>query len=82
MPASTWCFSDPEDGRCWGEFWAERLVRSRFAAEAPGADLATMDHLEHLAGSSLSWMGGGCFFVPHCELIYTPRISGGHGPRP
>jgi SAM-dependent methyltransferase len=74
MSASMWCFATTEERRWWGELWAERLTRSRFAEQAIGRHLATATDLERLAEGWRTWMAEDevCFFVPHAEVLCTP----------
>ncbi len=74
VSASMWCFATPEERQWWGELWAERLTRSRFAEQAIGEHLATAIDLERLAAGWRAWMAerDACFFVPHGEVLCTP----------
>jgi SAM-dependent methyltransferase len=72
--ASMWCFTTSEERVWWGELWAERLTRSRFAEQATLQRLAEVADLERLAAGWREWVAEeeGCFFVPHAEVLCTP----------
>jgi len=72
--ASAWYFSTVEERRWWGELWAERLTRSRFADQATASRLATAADLDRLADGWRRWIADddACFFVLHAELLCTP----------
>lgn len=74
VSASVWCFATPEERGWWGDLWAERLTRSRFAEQAVGERLATGPGLERLADGWRAWTAArdGCFFVPHGEVLCAP----------
>ncbi len=74
VSASMWCFATPAERQWWGELWAERLTRSRFAEQAIGEHLASASDLERLAAGWQAWMveRDACFFVPHGEVLCTP----------
>jgi len=72
--ASMWCFATPEERVWWGELWADRLTRSRFAEQATLHHLAEVAELERLADGWRAWVAeeDGCFFVPHAEVLCLP----------
>ncbi|MCL4422716.1 MAG: methyltransferase domain-containing protein [Actinobacteria bacterium] len=74
VSASMWCFATPSERQWWGELWAERLTKSRFAEQATNEHLASTADLERLAEGWRAWMveGDGCFFLPHGEVLCTP----------
>lgn len=72
--ASAWCFASDAERRWWGELWAERITRTRFAEQATATGLATVRELHTLAEAWRSWIDaeGASFIVPHGEVLCTP----------
>ncbi|GAA3709269.1 methyltransferase domain-containing protein [Microlunatus aurantiacus] len=69
--ASTWCFADPGDVAWWSQTWAERVVRSDFAAQALQAGLSDATELAELS-AGWRWWGDqpdAWFAVLHGELL-------------
>jgi ubiquinone/menaquinone biosynthesis C-methylase UbiE len=69
--ASTWCFASPEDVAWWSQTWAERVVRSGFAAQALEAGLADPAELDELSAGWRAWgeQAAAWFAVLHGELL-------------
>ncbi len=74
VSASMWCFATREERRWWGELWAERLTRSRFADQATSNSLATPADLDRLADGWRAWLAerDASFFIPHGEVLCKP----------
>lgn len=74
LSASMWCYASADERRWWGDLWAERLTRSRFAEQATSEHLATTADLERLADGWRAWMeeNDACFLIPHGEVLCAP----------
>jgi SAM-dependent methyltransferase len=69
--SSTWTYATESERAWWGGMWAERTVKSSFAATATGAGHATPGELERIAGGWRAWAADedGWFLVPHGEIL-------------
>jgi SAM-dependent methyltransferase len=69
--SSTWTYATPEERAWWGGLWADRTVRSAYAASAVGGGYATADDLRRIADGWRAWAGhqDGWFAVVHGEIL-------------
>jgi len=69
--AGVWCYATPEDRTWWAGLWADRAVKSNFAAQAIDHGLADEVGLELLADAWREWgeEPDGWFAVLHGEVI-------------
>jgi SAM-dependent methyltransferase len=69
--ASSWCFATGEERAWWGDLWAERLTRSRFAHQAVSHGCASTQDLVRLAEAWRRWSADpdGWFVISHGEVL-------------
>jgi SAM-dependent methyltransferase len=69
--SSTWTYAAPADRSWWGALWAERTVKSTFAATATAGGHATAGDLERIAAGWREWAADedGWFLVPNGETL-------------
>ncbi len=69
--ASAWCYATPTDRVWWADLWADRCVRSNFAAQAIEHGLADEVGLEQLADAWHVWgaQEDGWFSILHGEVV-------------
>jgi ubiquinone/menaquinone biosynthesis C-methylase UbiE len=69
--AGVWCYATPEDRTWWAGLWADRAVKSNFAAQAIDHGLADEVGLELLADAWREWgeEPDGWFAVLHGEVL-------------
>ncbi|WP_207457302.1 methyltransferase domain-containing protein [Herbiconiux sp. SYSU D00978] len=69
--ASIWCFASDEEREWWGGAWAERAIRSDFAAHAKRHGLATDEDLQEMSAAWLEWVAArdGWLGMPHGEIL-------------
>jgi SAM-dependent methyltransferase len=73
--SSTWTYATEAERAWWGGLWADRTVKSAFAAAATGGGHATAEDLERIADGWRAWAADedGWFLVPHGEILGRPR---------
>lgn len=66
-----WCYSTEEEIKWWSELWAERTLKSAFAASAIKQGKADEEKLAQISGYWLDWGSkeDAYFFVPNGEII-------------
>jgi SAM-dependent methyltransferase len=71
VSTSTWTYATPEDRAWWGGLWADRTVKSSYAANATGGGHATQEGLERIADGWRTWAADpdGWFAVIHGEIL-------------
>lgn len=69
--ASAWCYATPHDRVWWSDLWADRCVRSNFAAQAIEHGLADEVGLEQLADAWHQWgtHEDAWFSILHGEVV-------------
>jgi ubiquinone/menaquinone biosynthesis C-methylase UbiE len=69
--SSNWTFATAADRSWWGGLWAERTVKSSFAAAATEGGHATAAYLGRLADGWRTWAAAedGWFLVPNGEIL-------------
>lgn len=69
--SSTWTYVTEADRSWWGSLWADRTVKSTFAATATSGGHATPGYLERIADGWRTWAAheDGWFLVPHGEIL-------------
>src|ERR1700744_1524567 len=69
--SSNWTYATEADRAWWGGLWADRTVKSTFAATATEGGHATAGYLERIAGGWRTWAaeGEGGFLVPPGEIL-------------
>lgn len=69
--ASAWCYAGPTDRVWWSDLWADRCVRSNFAAQAIEHGLADEVGLEQLADAWHAWgaQEDAWFSILHGEVV-------------
>jgi len=69
--SSTWTFATETERAWWGGLWADRTVKSAFAASATASGHATPEDLERVADGWRAWAADedGWFLVPHGEIL-------------
>ena len=69
-----WTYATDEDRRWWADLWADRSTRTALADRAVELGLASRDELDEIAAAWRTWakQPGGCFVVPHGEILATP----------
>jgi SAM-dependent methyltransferase len=69
--SSNWTYATPAERSWWGSLWAERTLKSAFAATATGGGHATPEYLERIAGGWRTWAADedGWFLVPNGEVL-------------
>jgi SAM-dependent methyltransferase len=73
--SSTWTYATPQERKWWGGLWADRTVRSSYAASATGGGYATAGDLEKIAAGWRAWAAhqDGWFAVVHGEILCRVR---------
>nr|WP_272902110.1 class I SAM-dependent methyltransferase [Brevibacterium daeguense] len=68
-----WVFATPEDCGWWGDTWADRISRSKLAADVVGFGLADASELEGIAASWRGWSAhpDAWFTVAHSTALIT-----------
>ena len=68
---SAWVFSSDRDREWWGGAWAERAVRSTFAAHAIESGHSSRAELERISAAWRAWTADpdAWFLMPHGEII-------------
>ena len=71
VSTSTWTYATPEDRDWWGGLWADRTVKSAYAANATGGGYATTADLERIADGWRAWAADpdAWFLVPNGEVL-------------
>jgi SAM-dependent methyltransferase len=71
VSTSTWTYATPEERGWWGGLWADRTVKSSYAANATGGGHATHEELERIADGWRAWAADpdGWFAVIHGEIL-------------
>lgn len=69
--SSNWTYATEPEREWWGGLWAERTVKSTFAATAADGGHATPEYLERIADGWRAWAADedGWFLVPHGEIL-------------
>ncbi len=69
--SSTWTFATEAERSWWGSVWADRTVKSRYAALATEGGYARPADLQRIAGAWTAWAAGedSWFLVPHGEIV-------------
>jgi SAM-dependent methyltransferase len=69
--SSTWTFASPGERAWWGGLWADRTVKSSYAANAVDGGYATPADLERIAEGWLAWAEhqDGWFAVVNGEIL-------------
>jgi len=73
--SSTWTYATDGEREWWGGLWADRTVKSAFAAGATSGGHATTGDLERIADGWRAWAAheDGWFLVPHGEILCRVR---------
>jgi SAM-dependent methyltransferase len=73
--SSTWTYATDGEREWWGGLWADRTVKSAFAASATSGGHATQGDLERIADGWRAWAAheDGWFLVPHGEILCRVR---------
>ena len=71
VSTSTWTYATPEDRAWWGGLWADRTVKSSYAASATGGGHATIGDLARIADGWRAWAADpdGWFAVINGEIL-------------
>ena len=69
--SSNWTYATEAERSWWGGLWADRTVKSSFAATATEGGHATTEYLERIAGGWRTWAADedGWFLVPNGEIL-------------
>ena len=69
--SSNWTYATEADRAWWGGLWADRTVKSAFAAAATAGGYATAADLERIADGWRAWAADedGWFLVPNGEIL-------------
>jgi SAM-dependent methyltransferase len=69
--SSNWTYATEAEREWWGGLWADRTVKSTFAATATGGGHATTEDLQRIADGWRAWAADndGWFLVPHGEIL-------------
>ena len=69
--SSNWTYATEAERAWWGGLWADRTVKSTFAATATGGGHAIPEDLERIADGWRAWAADedGWFLVPHGEIL-------------
>jgi SAM-dependent methyltransferase len=69
--SSNWTYATEAERAWWGGLWADRTVKSTFAATATGGGHATPEDLGRIADGWRAWAADrdGWFLVPHGEIL-------------
>lgn len=73
--SSNWTYATEAEREWWGGLWAERTVKSTFAATATAGGHATTEDLERIADGWRAWAAdeNGWFLVPNGEILCRVR---------
>ena len=73
--SSNWTYATAAEREWWGGLWAERTVKSTFAAAATAGGHATTEDLERIADGWRAWAADedGWFVVPNGEILCRVR---------
>jgi ubiquinone/menaquinone biosynthesis C-methylase UbiE len=71
VTSSTWTFAAAEDRGWWGDMWAERALRSDFAAQAVRYGLASWPELQEISAAWRRWAAceDAVLIVVHGEVL-------------
>ncbi|MFI5896390.1 class I SAM-dependent methyltransferase [Actinoplanes sp. NPDC051513] len=71
--SSTWCFATPADREWWGGMWADRVLKSEFAATALRTGAAAQEDLQRISDGWRAWAAhpDGWMSLLHGELLAT-----------
>jgi SAM-dependent methyltransferase len=71
VSSSTWTFATPRERAWWGGLWADRTVKSSYAANAVDGGYATAGDLSRIAAGWRTWAAhqDGCFAVVNGEIL-------------
>ena len=71
VSSSTWTFATPQERAWWGGLWADRTVKSSYAANAVAGGYATQADLEKIAEGWRTWAAhqDGWFAVVNGEIL-------------
>ena len=71
VSTSTWTYATETDRDWWGGLWADRTVKSAYAANATGGGYATTADLARIADGWRAWAADpdGWFAVIHGEIL-------------
>jgi SAM-dependent methyltransferase len=69
--SSNWTYATEADRVWWGGLWADRTLKSAYAATATAGGYATAADLERIAAGWRAWAADedGWFLVPHGEIL-------------
>jgi hypothetical protein len=69
--SSNWTYATEAERSWWGGLWADRTLKSTFAATATEGGHATAEYLERIAAGWRTWAADedGWFLVPHGEIL-------------
>jgi SAM-dependent methyltransferase len=75
ISSSNWTYASPREREWWGGLWADRTLKSSYAAAAVGGGHATQDDLERMAQAWHDWSADedGWFCVVNGEVL--ARVS-------
>ncbi len=73
--SSNWTYATEAEREWWGGLWADRTVKSTFAATATAGRHATTEDLERIADGWRAWAADedGWFLVPNGEILCRVR---------
>jgi SAM-dependent methyltransferase len=73
--SSNWTYATATERSWWGGLWADRTVKSTFAASATGGGYATAEYLERIADGWRAWAADpdAWFLVPNGEVLCRVR---------
>ena len=68
---SMWAYADPASREWWGGLWADRALKSSFAAQSLEYGLTTQEELEEIAAAWKRWAAHptSSFVVVHGEIV-------------
>jgi ubiquinone/menaquinone biosynthesis C-methylase UbiE len=71
VTTSSWTYETDEERGWWGGLWADRVVKSDFAAQALEHSLASVEDLEEISAAFLRWARDpdGVFVIPSIEVL-------------
>jgi len=69
--SSNWTYATEPERAWWGGLWADRVVKSAFAAAATGGGYAAPTDLERIAAGWRAWAADpdGWFLIPNGEIL-------------
>lgn len=69
--STTWTYTTPPEREWWGGLWADRTVKSSYAANAINGGYATAEDLEEIAEAWRAWAAhqDGWFTVVNAEIL-------------